>query len=283
MALIHEPAALLDERVDASAPVQWRLGQAHCDDDCRWYHAPRQYLRALGIVRGVSLDSGLLLDALARHAAAASRNRVLISGAADSGTLAHVLAAYGAFGRRPHVTMVDRCRTPLEASAWYAREQDVQVDTHQASILAFTPPAPFDVICTHRFFSFFTPADRMRLLEHWRELLVPGGLVVTVSSIRASSHAGMLRQDHLPDAESIRARLRAVDADRCRQLGVEPAQVREWAEEWVRRKTTIPVRSADELRALFEQSGFRIVDWLVCGRAGQDDLLRVGVVAARTD
>ena len=78
----------------------WQLAGQFCTDDCHWYHGPRLYLRALGIIRGIEPDSSFMLDAIGPCGSRRRDARVLMSGCADHGMLAHVVTAFGA-ARRP--------------------------------------------------------------------------------------------------------------------------------------------------------------------------------------
>jgi SAM-dependent methyltransferase len=273
------PAAAIDEMLEASAPLQLRLAGEHCSETCDWYHGPRGYLRALGITGGIGKDTPFLLRALADEASRLGAGRVLICGAADAAMLAHVAAAFASAGQPLRATLVDRCPTPLFVNAWYAERNGIGVETARADILEFTAAEPFDLICTHSFFSFFEARHRPRLVERWRDLLRPGGSVITAHGLYATDR-------DLSDAEAERAavydeRLGRVDEGACGRLGVDRAMLRAWIDAHNARKTHIPLRSVDDLRALFESGGFRLREVSTAGVSRVEGIRRVRVVAER--
>ncbi|MCC7010271.1 MAG: class I SAM-dependent methyltransferase [Acidobacteria bacterium] len=272
----------VDERLAEGAPLQLALADRFCKDSCWWYHGPRQYLRALGVIAGVAKDREFLVDAIAASAAAARGERVLVSGAADAGTLSCVLAAFRAAGRSPHVTVADCCRTPLEACLAYACSAGAAVDVHHGDVRSLDRQGAFDLICTHSFIGQFEPEARAGLVRHWYDLLAPGGTVVTAGRLRPHlATTEVARQMDLADAPAISMRIRNIDESACVALGITRPIAQAWAEEWLRRKTVRPLRSTDELYALFDAAGFRQTTLTPFrgSAAGQPD--RVGLVAIR--
>lgn len=199
-----------------------------------------------------------MLEVLGQGAATGRVPRVLISGAADCGILAHVVAAYGSAAAPVDVTLVDRCRTPLLANEWFASSSGVPLATHQSDILTFQPAAAFDVICAHSFLGGFDADGRRAVARRWHEWLRPGGVVVAVSPVfvgRAEAYVG-------PDAsqvERIRAAVARVDDHDCQRLGVTRSAVVAWAEEYIQRKARHLLRSTEELFGPFQDAGFRVV------------------------
>ena len=115
----------------------------------------------------------------------------------------------------------------------------------------------FDAICTHSFLVQFSPDERVHLLAKWRELLRRGGMVVTVTRLRAA--AGLGRAGFSPEqAQAFRASvLRSAEAMRD-SLQVDPAELAREAEIYVGGQQPWPVRSREEVTQLFENGGFRI-------------------------
>jgi SAM-dependent methyltransferase len=270
-----QPEAWLIE----AAPLQLRLAERWCDDSCRWYHGPRGYLQAFQIMRGVRRDSAFMNAALTREAARRGASRVLVSGAADWFTLAHAAAAYRAGGAAFSATIVDRCRTPLDINAWYARKAALDVRLVRADILRFRAARPFDVIVTHSFFSFFDDHARRRLMRQWRRLLAPGGSIVTVHGTYRSRAA--LAAAEAARARVYRQRVRDLDEAHCQRLGIDKPTLLAWVETHNRRRAHRPVRSVAALRRLFEEGGFRITRLTVEDVGRIAGIRRVGLVAER--
>lgn len=268
------------EPLEEAASIQWDIAQRVCVDACRWYHGPRLYLRAAGVVDGVTPDSAFLVEALTTLAREGVGPRVLISAAADFGTLAHVVAAYSSAGRPLEVLVVDRCATPLFMNEWYGRRMSVPVVSVQSDILAFERPQAFDLICTHSFMGRFDLERRQHVVRRWHDLLAPGGAVVTAHRLRRSLPAAETKLAPA-DAAVLHERLRrALD-----KPSIDPAALRRWTEEFVSRKTTHPVASAVDDRVLFEQGGFdpvsltvKTVERLGCANVFTE---RLGIVARR--
>jgi SAM-dependent methyltransferase len=268
-----------DERLGETAPLQLRLAERWCDDSCRWYHGPRGYLRALRIHRGMRKDSEFMTDAMVKEATRLGPSRVLISGAADCATLAHVAAAYASAGQPFRATIVDRCRTPLDVNAWYARKTGLDVSVAHADMLRYGGTRTFDLVVTHSFFSFFDDRSRLRLMRTWRRLLRPGGSVVTAHGIYRSKAAL-----EAADAERTRIylkRVREIDDGACRQLGIDRPTLMGWVETGNTRRSHRRVSSVAAFRRLFEDHGFRITSFMVEDVTVVEGIRRVGVVAER--
>jgi SAM-dependent methyltransferase len=243
------------EPLEECARSQWETAQRLCAEECRWYHGPRLYLRAAGLIHGVRADGRFLLETFAGLAATRQHTRALISGAADFGTLAYLAAGFRAAGRTLQVTLVDKCATPLRMNAWLAEREGVPIETVQGDILTFDPAHAFDLICTHAFLGRFDPAGRRRVIGRWHDLLAPGGVVVTAHRLRESSPPREIPVAST-DGEWIRQRARRVLARLDRIGDADQAQLLAWIDEFLDRKTTYPISSATEERAVFEDAGF---------------------------
>jgi len=274
----ERPAATIavDERLPEGARRQRQASDTWCTPACAWYHGPRLYLRALGVLTGARRDSAFLLDAIGARAAVADAGRVLVPGAADTGILAHVVAAYAAAGRAPRVTVVDRCGTPLATNAWYAGATGVQATTTIADVLEYRSPEPFDLIAAHSFFSHVADADRPRLVQRWYDLLRPGGALVTVHGIYATDD--QLARAQATRAQTYRDRVDRLDEAACASLGVDRRTVRAWVDAGIAHMQHRPVRSVEDLRGLFERQGFRLARLAVVPGATAS---RVSLVAER--
>ena len=227
------------EPLAESAPIQWKFAQEFCGESCRWYHGPRLYLRALGIIKGIRNDTPFLLDALGQVARGSERADVLVSGAADYGTLSHVIAAWAGAGRSLTVTVVDKCLTPLRMNMWLGERAGVPVQVHHGDLFDFEAEQAFDAICTHAFVGRFDAAGRRRLASKWYAMLKPGGAVVTAHRLRRTVSG---REIGLASRQKQQIRERARRA--LSETGVvdaTPEMIADWTSEFIRRKTTHPV------------------------------------------
>ena len=251
----------LEEPVVLSAPLAYRVAPGFCHkdpvsgEDCAWYHGLWQYLRVFNLVATPQRHAGFFLDSLGSLAHEGSHRRVLISGTADYSMFAHLLRAY----RRQNasVDVVDLCETPLFLCKWYARIVSAAVDTHTSDILAFRCTEPFDVICTHSFLSRFTPYARGQLVSKWRQLLRPGGKVVTTTRIDPSWSE---------DPSGFKPTQLSAFCDRVLQearcwrdiLAADPDEMVEQARLYAQKSVNYSVRSPEEIVDLFERGGFEM-------------------------
>jgi SAM-dependent methyltransferase len=169
--------------------------------------------------------------------------------------LAHVLAACRARDVEPQITVIDTCETPLHLNRWYAERAGCSITTERCSVFDYAPPAPFDVVCTHSFFGMFSPPERPRLIASWRRLLRTGGRLVTAHPLRPWGPDEPQRFSAEQEA-SFRAAVSARAAELAGLVGSDVESVMQQAEQYLGARYGHPVRSLDELRALFEQGGF---------------------------
>jgi len=141
------------EPLAESAPLAHAWAKQHCES-CGWYHGAWQYLRLAGVISGMTAEADFFQPVFRDLASEGGSVRVLIAASADYGMLAQVVRGFRAAGVTPSITVLDRCETPLRLNRWYARVFDIEPVLHRGEILEFEPDAPFDVICTHSFFSF---------------------------------------------------------------------------------------------------------------------------------
>ena len=219
----------------------------------------------MGLASGPGRHAEFFRSAFGRVEVPSGTPRVLISGTADYSMLAHVLGAFRSRSVEPEITVLDLCETPLALSRWYAEREACGILTWRGDVLEYREPRRFDAICTHSFLSYFSPERRLDLLARWRELLAPGGRAITVNALRpgpASELVGLSPAQALTLRENV---LRWAEANRSR-LQVEPPELARDAEIYAARLGFWRVQSGEEVRGLFERSGFR-VDELICGPA----------------
>ncbi|MBZ5620326.1 MAG: class I SAM-dependent methyltransferase [Acidobacteriia bacterium] len=152
-------------------------------ESCAWYHGTWQYLRLLDMVATPSWY-GFYNSALSEILRNKPRANVLISAAADYGMLATLHRAIEAAQGDPSIVIYDICRTPLRSCEWYADRYGLTVKTVRGDLLEDgVPEAPFDLIVTDEFLTVLKAQYKPMITQRWRELLRPGGSVVTTAMI----------------------------------------------------------------------------------------------------
>jgi SAM-dependent methyltransferase len=249
------------EALELSAPLALELAPRLCratgdGDNCAWLHGFWPCLRLAGLA--ATPDRHVVFYGSALGALGDAVPAVLISGAADQGMLACVLSALP----RARVTVIDSCDTPLHLNRWYAGRAGAGIETARSSVLDYAPARPFDAVCTHSFFGQFARAERPGLLAAWRRLLRPGGKVITAHPLRP--FGGDEPNRFTPQQEqTFRERIAAEAPKLGRLLRVAQAEVLRLADAYLRARYGYPVRSGEELAALFEEAGFD-VESLAC-------------------
>jgi hypothetical protein len=151
---------------------------------CEWYHGTWQYLRLLNMV-AVPPWYSFYRRALSSLLRKKPQARVLISACADYGMLDTLLQAIIAAGTTPTVVICDICATPLLACDWYAKRHGLQIECICDNLFTTKSLAAesFDIIVTDEFFTVLSADDKPLAAARWKELLKPGGAVVTTAMI----------------------------------------------------------------------------------------------------
>lgn len=208
--LLIESAPLMESwsatdcsRKDAGGMEEWAKTQntqpvASCD----WYHSTWQYLRLLNMV-AVPPWYEFYQEALSNVLRERPKAEVLISAAADYGMLATLHDAIRATGAVPHIMVYDICQTPLRSCQWYAERHGLSIECVCANLLTCDiPPASFDLIVTDEFLTVIKASDKPLIVKRWRELLKPGGTLVTTAMIGGPTTAD-LRQGYAERARRL--------------------------------------------------------------------------------
>jgi hypothetical protein len=216
---------------------------------CDWYHGTWQYMRLLNMVAVPPWYSfyGRALGSLLRRKPQA---RVLISACADCGMLATLHQAIMASGATPSITVCDICTTPLLDCRWYAERHGLTIDCMRDNLLT-TPslaPGSFDLIVTDEFLTVLPANDKPIAVARWKELLKPGGAVVTTAMIGAPTTRELRRYY----ADKARRLLRENVAGL--QIMVNDVeQLIERAERFAEFHTRHMLADEDEIRRLFSE------------------------------
>lgn len=246
------------ELLERAAPLARALSDALCHvpngrDHCGALHGIWSDLRLLGLAAEPQRHASFYADALGERARGGAAARVLVSGCADFGMLETAAAAYRAHDAVFDVTVVDRCATPALLCAWYGARIGVPVRTAVGDVIGYADRDPFDLICTHSLLTYPPLDGRRRLVANWRNLLRPGGVVVTVTRLASAAMAA--------DADAERGRrFGDLVEQRRAQLGLErdPADLRARAERFANAQVSHPVGTEADVRDLFESHGFDV-------------------------
>jgi len=178
---------------------------------------------------------------------------VLICGTVDTALpdLVDEIAA----GHRIHLTVIDRCPTPVGVVAGHAARRHSSVETETADILTWQTSRRFDLITTHALFGFIAPEDRPRLAQNWFSLLRPGGRVVTATRLRPDDQSrGFDKGAGIRLADEAARRLPARYPD----LDVPIDAFRQQIIAHTTTRRTYPVHTPTEIETLLKNAGFAI-------------------------
>ncbi len=254
----------MNEPLADSAPLAWVEAPRRCHRDpvtaetCLWYHQVWQYLRLLGVISTIRTNTDFLTRVFRDLARTGEYRRVLISGAADYSMLAHLKCSYDQERGELDATVLDRCDTSLFLNGWYADRHQMRLDTVCANALESAPEGPFDLVCTHNFLGRFDARARRRLIARWRELLRPGGVVVTTLRIRPNDPGE--RSIYTDDqARHLGDRVAGLARAYRPQLDVDPDELARAVYEYAIRKGGYVIRSNREITDVFENEGFEML------------------------
>jgi hypothetical protein len=256
-AILALAAALLPEA--AARSVGWSRELCrhvdHSGHDCAAYHAVWPYILLFGMATGPQRQREFYRAAV-QDAVLDGGTRVLISGAADHNLAATVMWAYAMADAPPEIAVLDVCETPLRLSVWFADQVGARIETIAADILNYRAARPYDIIFAHSFIGLFAPDTWEQLFGSWRDALVPGGRVVMVHRVRRN--APDLIRFSASQAADLHARfLRHANA-RVDETGVAADVFPALIDKYVAHSAIYPLRSEQDLVALFERVGFRI-------------------------
>ena len=260
---------MLDDPLDLCARLAWEIAPSRCRVDpargesCAWHHGLWPILRLLRLNTSPARSSAFYGEALGMLGPSP---QLLISGSADYAMFAVALAALRSRAVEPRIGMVDLCETPLVLTRWYAEREKSAVSTWQADILDFASVESFDTLCTDSFLGQFPAEERGGLIARWRSLLRPGGLAITVNRLRPDADPAMRIVFSEEQARELVATVSKGAATL--PFRVAPDELAPRAAAYAARQGAWPVRSAEEIRGLFESNGFQIERLTVARAAG---------------
>jgi 2-polyprenyl-3-methyl-5-hydroxy-6-metoxy-1,4-benzoquinol methylase len=262
-AVLMESAPLMDKwsktecrPKDVGGMEEW--AKTHKGDlqveSCDWYHGTWQYLRLVNMVATPPWYT-FYNEALSAVLRAKPNATVLISAAADHGMSATLIDAIRTAGAKPTIELYDICNTPLLITKWYAQRQGVEIETVRDNII--TSPnmklGTYDLIVTDEFLTVLKAEYKPSILKRWKELLRPGGSVVTTAMV------GVPTTPEQRAYYAARARRRLDQfADSFASLSITKEQLLERFQFFADVHTRHMLIDEDELRTLFASVGLRL-------------------------
>lgn len=166
------------------APKLATVGSALCGPNCKAYHRAWGYLRLYGALPAVGRDHAVMLEGLRAEFKRGARD-VLISGSADAGILAYVIAAMQAERITGRVAVIDLCPTPLAICTWYGAQVGMPVETWCGYAQDYAGTG-FDLVVSHNFLQSIPPPERPAVTRAWHNALRVGGRAFAIANIRPS-------------------------------------------------------------------------------------------------
>ncbi len=214
-------ARLLAEPLAQLADFTFEQAAQLCDPahDCCRYHRAWSMIRFLLLDGALPEGADLLSEGLA-ELQREGRVRVLLSGAADTGLAALVLAVAAKIGQEVELVLAERCATPIAQNRRFAEALGIGIELHQGDISALDC-APVDVVIAHNFLTFLPPDARPGVVATWARVLRPGGLL-----LMRQRFAGQNRKADPGVSEADRSRLEAAArdhgyaAEKAREIGL---------------------------------------------------------------
>ncbi len=255
----------IDEPLELSAPLAWRLAAQLCrrdaatSVDCSPGHATWQYLRMMGLIGSLEYRADFYRNAFSAVSSIETAPRILISGTADYGMFAQVLAAFRGRGIEPDITVVDLCETPLALNSWYAERMKCGIRTHCGDILDYTTESAYDVICTDSFVGRFPHDGWPALFAKWHNLLRPGGRLITVHRLRSANTPALVGFT-AGEALEFAAKVLHLAIEMRDSLQVDPHTLAKQAGIYASTHCTYSIRSPADFQGPLDLAGFAEVD-----------------------
>ena len=245
--------------------------------DCTTYHGLWQLLRLSGVQPSIDRDADHINACLSSALLCRPDARVLITGCADYGLLALLLALDSEHTLNLQIDILDTCDTPLAANRRYAARCGATITTHQVRLFDFVAEQHYDLVITHSFISQFPLIERPQLMAHWYHLLKPDGhLITTVRTFADSNDITRSKFESKNARDKVQALVRGLDT----QGVTVPVSARELETlllHFIRERPTLEVTTASHLDKLLVDAGFEVVQWLTkeAKKPGEDSLMSV--------
>lgn len=271
--------AICGEDLEHAARRVLQLAPRHCGD-CADYHLLRTLKRFASGSKG-STDRREMAAIIARLtddalSAGGDTVEILLAGTGDTGLLG--TCVHGALGAptaspdRLHVTVMDRCETPLALCRDFGARNGIAVTTVAGDLLGADAPPAADIIAVHSLFSFIPAERHAAALSRFASWLKPGGRIVFSTDIagKRTSERAARRERQI---ERIRARLAQeaiADAGTLAELDARLGRF-----DTARNRHVHDFGSEAEVEALFARAGLRRTERraVPSGKPGEHDRL----------
>lgn len=265
------------ERLARWARLAWDEAPRLCASEtgCSNYHRCWSLVRLLGSDGALPNSSDFFIRELVRLVRTGAQ-RVLFSGAADTGLLALGVLAAREAGVPLQFVVADRCETPLMQNRIYAQEQGLEVEFHRGDITALACE-PADVLIGHSFLLFFPEPERQRVIDTWARLVKPGGHVLMFGHVVEHDHDVMMQFDENSIEERVRKLCEAALGAGWREdeRGELQAALRRFWLDW-RAFQPSPSVTARNLRLGFAKAGFEVLQLEPLGASRDNGPIGVG-------
>ena len=169
--------------------------------------------------------------------------------------LAVVLDAIGPVGQKNHkITVLDVCATPLKIAEWYAHERKTNIITRQADAKQTGFHAEtFDLIVTDYFLTKLPLEDQAIVVSEWHRILKPEGRILTTIHLSSNHHGIQADESHIHQFSD---KVERVALANSKSLRLDSKKMREYAEKYMRKNISYPIRDESELHHVF--NGFEL-------------------------
>lgn len=263
MTRIADPnRSIVEEPLREGAAFTYSIAEDLCCADharggetCAWYHGLWPLLRLLDIGTTPGRLADFISGTLSRFAATGRYPRVLISGAADFGLAAYVIAAYRSCSADLELTVLDRCETPLAVNRWYGERSGISITTYCSDVLSFDFPQPYDLVMTNSFLGYFDAPGRHSLFAAWRRALRPGGKLITTNRLRPGAGNSPVRFT-TAQAHAFHALIESAVQTPSITAGLDPDTARRWAHAYTANFYSYPIQTREEIAGLLATHEF---------------------------
>ena len=269
----------LNEPLKESADIVCNFAKELCGhgvmaDDCKWYHSVWQYLRLMNMVSTPTWHNDFYKHNLIEAIQNKNTVNILISGTADYSMLAYVIDAIKTVGCTANIDVVDTCKTPLFACEWYAKRENVKINTFNQDILKHNKNGFYDVICTDAFLTRFSPQDAQKVVQKWNHYLKTDGCVVTTVRIYESKKTTSLNLQQKYVEEFTK---RAIERSKNLQdvIQFSPNEIGEMAKEYAVKMKSNSLGNKEEILTLFNDFDYKSQVGVVVGEFSETKYLEI--------
>jgi len=218
-----------------------------------YYHSLWGALRATGVSDSLKSEEPLLASLLSPFIR--DDVRVMIGGSADPGVLCAIGRIYAP--GRPPITIIDRCRAPLELIREFTAAKGLACRTLNMDLVDLNGSEQWDQIVLHYTPDFVEPQIHGRLFRSLALSLAPGGTLVC-AAMTGTKVAG----DHRQEVGSVffKYSWRALQDSPLADLARSPAfeqMFQSYAAGWSLRRLSLP--TSEELRQSLRSAGLRVL------------------------